>query len=193
MRWIALMLLVACSKPDDCERLIKKVASAMPGELHGESQDSLVTECRKHIDKLAHDPSAKCVLEADGDDAVRACITSRLDEERKRAEEARAKAEAAAEQAAADAKAAADSVNKVQGEVDDLSKRLDQAVQDVADAKSRAEIDAARAKLAELQKQRADLERKVGEAKAAAARAERSKGVHISPECLQNPLAKGCS
>ena len=27
MRWIALALLVACSKPDDCERLIKKVAS----------------------------------------------------------------------------------------------------------------------------------------------------------------------
>src|SRR5262245_37904127 len=116
MRWIALALLVACSKPDDCERLIKKVASAMPSEMHGQSEDSLIAECRQHLDKLRQEPAAKCVLDADGDDAVRTCITKRLEERRMEAAQARAEAEAA--KAVADAKAAADSVGKIQKDLD---------------------------------------------------------------------------
>jgi chromosome segregation ATPase len=193
MRWIALALLVACSKPDDCERLIKKVASAMPSEMHGQSQDALVAECRQHIDKLKDEPAAKCVLDADGDDAVRTCITKRLEEQRMKAAQDRAKAEAAAAQALADAKAAADNVGKLQGELDDLAKRVDQAIQEVTAAKSKGDVDAVKAKLSQLQAERAELEGKVAAAKAAAARAERTKGVQISPECLKNPLAKGCS
>jgi chromosome segregation ATPase len=193
MRWIALALLVACSKPDDCERLIKKVASAMPSEMHGQSQDSLVAECRQHIDKLKDEPAAKCVLDADGDDAVRTCITKRLEEQRMKAAQERATAEAAAAQALADAKAAADNVGKLQGELDDLAKRVDQAIQEVTAAKSKTDVDAVKAKLSQLQAERAELEGKVAAAKAAAARAERTKGVQISPECLKNPLAKGCS
>jgi chromosome segregation ATPase len=192
MRWIALMLLVACSKPDDCERLIKKVESAMPSEMHGQRK-AAIEECRQHMDKMMSDPAAKCVLDADGDDAVRTCITKRLEEERMKAAQARAKAEDAAARAVADAKAAADQVSKVQGDLDDLAKRLDAAVQEVAAAKSSAELASVKAKLSQLQAERADLERKVAEAKAAAARAERTKGVQISPECLKNPLAKGCS
>ena len=191
MRWVALALLVACSKPDDCERLIHKVASAMPSEMHGQSQDSLVAECRQHIDKLKDEPAAKCVLDADGDDAVRTCITKRLDEQRMKAAAERAKAEA--ERAVADAKAAAENVGKLQGELDDLAKRVDQAIQDVNAAKSKADVDAVKSKLSQLQAERAELEGKVAAAKAAAARAERTRGVQISPECLKNPLAKGCS
>jgi colicin import membrane protein len=193
MRWIALALLVACSKPDDCERLIKKVASAMPGELRGQSEDSLVAECRQHLDKVKQDPSAKCVLDADGDDAVRTCITARVEQERRHAADARAKAEADAAKAAADAKATADSVTKLQGDLDKLARSVDQAIDDVNAAKSKADVDAVKAKLSQLQAERAELERQIAAAKAAAARAERAKGVHISPECLENPLAKGCS
>jgi len=193
MRWIALAVLVACSKPDDCERLIKKVASAMPSEMHGQREDALVAECRQHIDKLKDEPAAKCVLDADGDDAVRTCITKRLEEQRMQAAQARAKAEAEAAKAVADVKAAADNVSKIQGDLDDLAKRLDTAVADVAAAKNKTELDAVKAKLSQLQAERAELEKQVAAAKASAARAERLKGVQISPECLKNPLAKGCS
>jgi hypothetical protein len=37
------------------------------------------------------------------------------------------------------------------------------------------------------------MEQRIAEAKAAAARAERKKGVKISKECQDNPLAKGCT
>ncbi|HTJ41249.1 MAG TPA: AgmX/PglI C-terminal domain-containing protein [Kofleriaceae bacterium] len=47
-------------------------------------------------------------------------------------------------------------------------------------------------KLAQLQKERSDMEAREEEAKAAAERVERKKGVTISKECLDNPLAKGC-
>jgi len=36
------------------------------------------------------------------------------------------------------------------------------------------------------------MEKRIQEARNAAAKAERAKGVHISKECLDNPLAKGC-
>jgi hypothetical protein len=50
----------------------------------------------------------------------------------------------------------------------------------------------ARAKLTALQKQQTELQSQLAAAKAEAAKAERLKGVKISKECLDNPLAKGC-
>ena len=63
----------------------------------------------------------------------------------------------------------------------------------VAAATNQAERAAAQASLIALQRAQADIRARVVEAQAAAARAERAKGVHISKECLDNPLAKGCS
>jgi len=186
MKIIVVVLLVACSKPDDCERLVKKMG-AVPELKRHKSDDELVAECRKAIDKVKDDPMIKCVLDADGDDAVRACTQAQL--ERMRAKEA----ELMAAQAVKDAQEARDKLDKIQADLDDLNKRVDQGVQDVTSASNKADIEAAKAKLVQLQKDQQDMMRRIAEAKAAAAKAERAKGVHISPECLKNPLAKGCN
>jgi hypothetical protein len=55
-----------------------------------------------------------------------------------------------------------------------------------------ADREAAKQKLEELQKERADMEERAAAAKAAADKAERARGLHVSQECLDNPLAKGC-
>jgi hypothetical protein len=65
----------------------------------------------------------------------------------------------------------------------------DQAVQAAQDDADRR---AAQERLEALQQDRADMEERVAAAKAAADRAERKKGVHVTQACLDNPLAKGC-
>ena len=47
--------------------------------------------------------------------------------------------------------------------------------------------------LAALQKEQYEMKQRAAQAKAAADKAERAKGVHTSAECLNNPLAKGCN
>ena len=44
-----------------------------------------------------------------------------------------------------------------------------------------------------LREQKKDMENRIARAKAAAAKADRAKGLHLSKECLENPLAKGCN
>ena len=66
------------------------------------------------------------------------------------------------------------------------------ARQAIANAQDEADRQAAQEKLAALQKEKADVAERLDAAKAAAERAERKKGVHVSQECLDNPLAKGC-
>jgi len=189
-RFVLIAALAACGgKADDCERIVSKVASAMPSELPtGQSHDELVAKCRKRPEKL-NDPGVQCILAADGDDAVRACITKSMEDERAK----RAQAEAAAQAAVRDAQEAKDKLDKIAADLDELNKRVNQAVDDVAQAKSKADREAAAAKLKQLQADKQQLEARIAQAKADAAKAERAKGVHISPECLKNPLAKGCS
>ncbi|MEO7096922.1 MAG: hypothetical protein ABI175_26925 [Polyangiales bacterium] len=67
------------------------------------------------------------------------------------------------------------------------------AVDAVANAQNQADRDAAKAKLDKLRRQKTELEGRLSTAKADSARAEREKGVKISPACQQNPLGKGCS
>ena len=102
-------------------------------------------------------------------------------------------AQAAAEKAQADAKTAADEYDKVHKALEEQQAKLDEAIKMVADAKTEAALAAAQAKLLDLQKQRAAAQADVAAAKQAAEQAARAQGVHISKECLDNPLAKGCS
>jgi hypothetical protein len=62
----------------------------------------------------------------------------------------------------------------------------------VGAAQNDADREAAKAKLQALRKQKSEAAQRIDGAKAAAAKAERVKGVKISKECMDNPLARGC-
>jgi hypothetical protein len=102
-------------------------------------------------------------------------------------------AEEIADKAAKDAKDAQDKVAKLSSDLIDLGHRVDQATDALASAQNDADRSAARSRLDQLRKERAEMEQHIADAKAAAAKAERAKGVHVSKECLDNPLAKGCT
>jgi hypothetical protein len=94
--------------------------------------------------------------------------------------------------AVAAAKEAKEKVDRLTNDLADLGKRVDKATDDLAAAQNDADRAAARSKLDKLRQERADMENRMAAAKAAAEKAERAKGVHISKECQDNPLAKGC-
>lgn len=102
-------------------------------------------------------------------------------------------AEKRADQAMKDAKDAQDRVERLQADLADFSKRLDAAVEAVTAAKTQAEREHADQLLKQLQREKAEMEARIAEAKAASAKATRRKGVNIPKECLDNPLAKGCN
>jgi hypothetical protein len=104
-----------------------------------------------------------------------------------------AAAEEESKKATIAARDAREKLESVQKSLDELDGKVAKAVSDVANAKDRADILAAQNRLAELQKEQYEMRKRVAEAKDAAARAERAKGLHISEECKANPLAKGCS
>jgi hypothetical protein len=92
-------------------------------------------------------------------------------------------------------KAAADAVEKVerlQRDLEDMDKRVGAAVDSVVAAKDEADRNSATQKLAKLRQEKAEMERRIAEAKAAAALAKRKQGSKVSAECQNNPLAKGC-
>jgi multidrug resistance efflux pump len=73
-----------------------------------------------------------------------------------------------------------------------MTNRINEMIGAIDSAQSEAERNTARAKLAALQKENAQVQAEIDAAKADAAKAERQKGVNISKECMENPLAKGC-
>lgn len=77
---IVLVLLAACSKGDECERLYAKIKSAVPDRGKDADKDKDLAECRKHLDEIRKDPAMQCVLDASGDDAVKACFGKRFDD-----------------------------------------------------------------------------------------------------------------
>jgi hypothetical protein len=109
-----------------------------------------------------------------------------------RAEAERKLLEQRAAQAAEDAKAAQDAVERLQHEADDLQQRLYAATDALSSAQNEADRTSASAKLSQLRRERFELEARIAEAKARAARAERLKGVKINRDCMENPLAAGC-
>jgi small-conductance mechanosensitive channel len=191
-RLLLALALVGCSNPDDCERIVKKLKSAdmgpMGGDLKNRSTDEVVADCRKNLPKVKDDPTMKCVLDADGDDAVRACINLQLERMRAKEEKLRQKAEEAAQAAVAEAKAAQDKVAKLRADLDDLAKRVDQAVAEVGSANKK--VDAAMTdRLANLHAERVTPTKQIAAAQAAAARAERTKG--DQPRMPEEPAREG--
>ncbi len=104
-------------------------------------------------------------------------------------EQARARAEAAMA-AAQDAQA---TVMRLQQEAVQLAAKVDAAVTQLVETQSDAERVAAKAQLQQLNHERAELERRMAAARETARSAERRRDVPLSKECLDDPLAPGCS
>jgi hypothetical protein len=105
----------------------------------------------------------------------------------------RAKAQADADRASSNADEAHKKVDALQAEMAALDATVNVAVDGVVNAQNDADRQAAKAKLDKLRKQKAELGSRLGEAKAQSAKAEREKGIKVSPACMDNPLAKGCN
>jgi DNA repair exonuclease SbcCD ATPase subunit len=105
-------------------------------------------------------------------------------------------ARAVAEKNAADAQKAAkeaqETVDKLQRDLEDLDKRVGTAVDAVVAAQTDADRAGAKARLEKLRAEQAAQQQAIANAKAAADRAKRLGGLHVSQKCLDNPLAKGC-
>jgi septal ring factor EnvC (AmiA/AmiB activator) len=76
-------------------------------------------------------------------------------------------------------------------DVDDMDKRVSSVIDALVGSRTPIERDAAKAKLQELQRAKYELEKRLAEAKANFARAERRKRATIV-ECQSNPLRKEC-
>jgi hypothetical protein len=83
-------------------------------------------------------------------------------------------------------------VARLEIEASQMIEKINGAIGAVDTAQNEADRLAAKQRLAQLQKDQADQQRRIAEAKAAAARAKRLQGAKVSPECQANPLAKGC-
>ena len=96
------------------------------------------------------------------------------------------------DQAVKAAQEAQDLVDRLQRDLQEMDKKVNSAVESVMSAQGDADRASANAKLKALQKDKWEMEQRIQAAKAAADRAQRLKGVKVSPECQANPLAKGC-
>jgi hypothetical protein len=74
-----------------------------------------------------------------------------------------------------------------------LDEKIRTADEAVKAGQTGADRKAAQANLDLLRRQKYEIEQRLQAARNAAAKAERDRGVHLSKECLENPLAKGCS
>ncbi|SRR5258706_1160343 len=122
--------------------------------------------------------------------AIVLIINAKGSEESAKAGEAEAKRnEAAAVKAAEQAQ---ELVDKLKRDLDDMDKKVSGAVDAVVSAQNDADRSAAKANLDRMRQQKADYERRLAEARAAAEHAKRLRGATVSEECKNNPLAKGC-
>lgn len=112
---------------------------------------------------------------------------ARAESDRIAAEAARARAEAERE-----ANAARATVDQLQKELAAFTERVNAGVDAVASAQNDADRAAAKAKLAALMKEKAELEARLAGAGPRVINPDRMKGVTLSKECLANPLANGC-
>jgi hypothetical protein len=94
-------------------------------------------------------------------------------------------------QAARLAREAQDRVDALEREADELDKALSDAQAAVDAANTVADIRGAQAKLDELGAQKRQLELRIN-VQEPAVMSERRKAVHITKECLDNPLDKAC-
>jgi len=103
-----------------------------------------------------------------------------------------ARAEADAAEARLEAREATEIVERLQRDVATLDERTQKAVDMVVAAQTDADRANAKARLEALRKEKEEMDRRLAEARARAAKAERQRGTKIREECLDNPLAKGC-
>lgn len=107
-------------------------------------------------------------------------------------EAAMRKAEQDAIQAVKDAQEAMERLDRLQTDLTALDTKVSAAIDTVIAAQNDADRAAAKARLEQLRAEKAEMDRRIMEAKAKAVRAERKKGVKVDARCLDNPLAKGC-
>jgi hypothetical protein len=191
--WLVVMALsiVSCGNAPSCKDAVAKAAAAA-GDTDPELVKLMTAECEK---AGWTGEQRTCLANATSEEAVVKCLSGVEVSAGERASEAHLRANQAelqAEQAMKDAKEAAEKVQKLAVDLDAMNEKVSSAVTAVVDAQNDADRAAAKVKLQALQKEKAELEQRIAEAKAASDRAERSKGVHVSKECLDNPLAKGC-
>jgi hypothetical protein len=89
----ALVILAACSKKDDCEKLFDKMASVMPDEVKdkaSKNRDKELAKCREHLDEMKKDPMVKCMLDASGDDEVKKCLGDSFGDSQKKSKKSEA-------------------------------------------------------------------------------------------------------
>jgi hypothetical protein len=94
-RILLVCVLFGCSKGDDCQKLVDKMMPIMKemagkdGKDIDKGKDKFLEQCRKD-DKMKNDPMMKCVLDASGDDAVKACLSKSLGDYEKKAKSSEA-------------------------------------------------------------------------------------------------------
>jgi hypothetical protein len=180
---VALVALAACDAgAPSCKDAVAK-AVKHGAKMGGDEQAILAESCESR--KWSGDVRG-CLSRATSSGDLTACLKPVI------ADYEAATAEAASRRASVDAKAAADQVKALQTEREALQNEIDAAVQAVANATNDAERSTATTALRAAQTKKADLEARLAAATAKATAAERAKGVHVSQECLDNPLAPNC-
>lgn len=94
--------------------------------------------------------------------------------------------------AVAIAKEAKERVDRLDADMKSQNDRLAAADAALKIAVTDADRKNAQKNLDALRQQKFEMEQRIAAARSQAVKAERAKGVHISKECLDNPLAKGC-
>lgn len=102
-------------------------------------------------------------------------------------------AEAAAVQAVADAQAAKAQLEQLMRELDDLDDKVSRAMHMVSGAENDADRAAAEARLEQLRHEQYELTKRVRSLRALARGRDRCKCLCVPRQCIDNPLAKGCT
>lgn len=187
---VAWVGLAGCSHPPDCATTVTKAADAM--KIHD------LVDVKALTRMCASGWSAKqrqCIADANDIGHVAACVPDLVTYEAMQAREAELaakRAEALADLAADDATLAQMELAKVQADVEALNAKVDAAADAVVKAQNDNDRAAAKARLDALRQDKAALDVRMDAAKTAASRAQRAKGITISKECLDKPLAKDC-
>jgi hypothetical protein len=192
LAWVA-----ACdSGAPSCKDAIAKAAAKSGPAASGDEQAALTKVCE---DKKWSGDVRGCLSRATSKTDAASCLRPVMGDlldlganTKGKLEELEAKAKAAAQQANDQAKAAMNSLIAAQQALKANMEEVDLAVNDLASATNDAAREKAKLALEAVRANKAELEAKIAQYKADAAKAARETGVHISKECQDNPLAAGC-
>ena len=157
MKTLLLVVVVAAcgGAKDDCERFAEKMATV------GGNEHKLAADCQADP-SVSKSPVVKCVLAAETQKAVHRCMREEADVDKESAAKlAEREAVARAEQAQKDAMEAMEKVTKIEADLGALSQRVDAAIQAVMAAQNDADRRAANERLLQLQREKAEMERRI--------------------------------